>query len=196
MSETILRNTGANVSSDLPQRRLTLSQFALRWLAAVAASEEGAAGGSVGLVRWGVAVVVALGGATPECPRVGIRYWRCPSPTSTWGAATSRLAAVAITLIPSVCPRRIVPVTSRIPLCRPSPSPPPLPLTLAADNERKRERTAPYKARNYHHYHPNPPRNRPLHQPSSRTTTNYHAPPSRVILVKVNESKVSTEHFL
>lgn len=138
--------------------------------------------------------MVALGGATPECPRVGIRYWRCPSPTSTWGAATSRPAAVATTLTPSACRRRTVPATSQIPLCRPSPPPPPpLPLTPAADNERKRERNAPYKARDYyHHYHPNPPRNhRPPHQPSSRTTTttttNYHAPPSRVILVKVNK---------
>lgn len=143
--------------------------------------------------------MVALGGATPGCPRVGIRYSRYPSPTSTWGAATSRHAAVAIILTPSAFRRRIAPATFRILLYRP-PSPP-LPLTLAVkERERERKRVPfHFKKAHNHHYHPNPPRNhRPPHQPSSppRTTTNYHAPPSRVILVKVNESKVSTEHLL
>lgn len=117
----------------------TESICALRWLAAVAASEEGAARGSVGLVRWGVAVVVALGGATPGCPRVGIRYSRCPSPTSTWGAATSRHAAVAIILTPSACRRRIAPATSRIPLCRLSSSPLPLYPAVKKIEKRKKE---------------------------------------------------------
>lgn len=142
--------------------------------------------------------MVALGGATPGCPRVGIRYSRCPSPTSTWGAATSRHAAVAIILTPSPCRRRIAPATSRTPLCRP-PSPP---LSLSHPRRKKsqrkeRENRSTLIKPTNHHYHSNPPRNhRPPHQPSSRTTTSYHAPPSRVILVKVNESKVSTEHLL
>lgn len=79
----------------------------MRWLAAVAGSEEGAAGGLVGLVRWGVGVVVALEGVTPGCPRVGTHYWRCPSPTSTWGAAIWRHAAAPIILTPLVSRRPI-----------------------------------------------------------------------------------------
>lgn len=136
--------------------------------------------------------MVALGGVTPECPRVGIPYSRCPSPTSTWGAATSRLAAVAIILIPSACRRLIVPATSQTLLCR-LPSPP-LPLASAAEKEKERERE----------------RTAPLTKPATTTTTptlhattahqhinHHHVPPptttrhpSRVILVKVNESKV------
>lgn len=81
---------------------------------------------------------MALGGATPGCPRVGIRYSRCPSPTSTWGAATSRHAAVAIILTPSPCRRRIAPATSRTPLCRP-PSPP-LSLSLTPAVKKKPEK--------------------------------------------------------
>lgn len=157
--------------------------------------------------------MVALGGATPGCPRAGIRYSRCPSPTSTWGAATSRHAAAAIILTPSACRRRIAPATSRTPLCKipplVSPLLPSLFLTLshsAAEkkksekkkckrvnslNDKKKQRNKP--ARTTTTTTPTLPRNhRPPHQPSSRTTTNHHAPPSRPILVKVNESKVST----
>jgi len=139
--------------------------------------------------------VVALEGAIPECPRVGIRYSRCPSPTSTWGAATSRHAAVAIILIPSACRRLIVPATSRTPLYRDrhrrlSPSLP------AAKEKRKTERE-----------------NAPLCvKPATTTTTptlhattahhinyHHHQLPRATLASDTSqgkqESKVSTEHF-
>lgn len=83
-------------------------------MAVAVTSEEGATGVSVGLVRLGVAEAVALEEATPECPRAGIPYSLCPSPTSTWGAATSRLAAVATIRAPSHFRRRTVPDTFQI----------------------------------------------------------------------------------